>query len=140
MPLATRFEDLEIWKIAREIVNNIHNDFSEIKDYSFKNQIYSEGFSIMNNISEGFGRESKQEFHRFLDFAKGSCCEVKNMYYIAEDLKYLDAETSHKRREKCELEKNSIAKFMKYLKIKPVATSQQHSNTVTQQHKQVKNE
>jgi len=41
MALATRFEDLEIWKIAREIVNNIHKDFSDIKDYSFKYQIYT---------------------------------------------------------------------------------------------------
>lgn len=116
MSLAIRFEDLEIWKIAREIVNGIHEDFSEVKDYSFKNQIYSAGFSIMNDISEGFGRESKQEFHRFLDFSKGSCCEVKNMYYIAEDLKYISLEIAQKRREKCELEKNSIAKFMKYRK------------------------
>ena len=140
MALVTRFEDLEIWKIAREIVNNIHNDFSSNRDYSFKNQIYSAGFSIMNNISEGFGRESKQEFHRFLDFAKGSCCEVKNMYYIAEDLKYIDCETSQIRRDKCELEKNSIAKFMKYLKIKPNTTTLQNGITATQHTKQEKNE
>ncbi|HCT31151.1 MAG TPA: four helix bundle protein [Bacteroidales bacterium] len=116
MPLVTRFEDLEIWKIAREIVNDIYKDFENVKNYSFKSQIFSVGFSIMNNISEGFGRESKKEFHRFLDIAKGSCNEVKNMYYIAEDLKYLDSEIAQKRREKCELEKNSLAKFMKYLK------------------------
>jgi len=116
MPLVKRFEDLEIWKIAREIVNKINSDFSSIKDFQFKGQIYSAGFSIMNNISEGFGRESKREFHRFLDFAKGSCNEVKNMYYIAEDLKYIDSETALIRRDKCELEKNSIAKFMLYLK------------------------
>ncbi len=116
MPLVTRFENLEIWKIAREIVNDINKDFENLKDFSFKNQIYSAGFSIMNNISEGFGRESKKEFHRFLDIAKGSCNEVKNMYYIAEDLKYVDGEIAQKRREKCELEKNSLAKFMKYLK------------------------
>ncbi len=82
MGLVTRFEDLEVWKIAREIVNDINRDFSGIKDFGFKDQIYSAGFSIMNNISEGFGRESRKEFHRFLDFSKGSCCEVKNMYYI----------------------------------------------------------
>ena len=51
MATINKFEDLEIWKIAKEIVNNIHSDFNEIKDFGFKNQIYSAGFSIMNNIN-----------------------------------------------------------------------------------------
>lgn len=116
--IAKNFEELEIWKKAREIVKNIHLDFSENKDFEFKNQIYSAGYSIMNNISEGFGRESDKEFVRFLDFAKGSCCEVKNMYYVAEDLNYRDAITADNRRSPIEHEKNSIAKLMNYLKNK----------------------
>ena len=116
MALVSCFEELEIWKITREIVRNVHRDFKDIKDFNFKNQIQSAGYFIMNNISEGFGRESKKEFHHFLDIAKGSCCEVKDIYYIAEDLSYIDHETALKRREQCEFEKNSIAKLMKYLK------------------------
>lgn len=114
--IARTFEELEIWKKAREIVKNIHLDFSEIKDFEFRNQIYSAGYSIMNNISEGFGRESKKEFARFLDYSKGSAWEVKNMYYIAEDVNYIDDETALKRREACEHEKNSIAKLRNHLK------------------------
>ena len=87
-------------------------------DFEFRNQIYSAGYSIMNNISEGFGRESDKEFKRFLDYSKGSSWEVKNMYYIAEDLKYLNSETANIRREACEHEKNSIAKLMNHLKSK----------------------
>jgi len=135
MALVTCFEDLVIWKISREIVNDIHRDFKELKDYNFKSQIYSAGFSIMNNIAEGFGRESKKEFHHFLDIAKGSCNEVKNMYYIAEDLKYVDISTTQRRREKYEHEKNSIAKFMKYLKTKTGTKAQLNSKTAEQQHK-----
>lgn len=116
MALATRFEDLKIWQIAREIVNDVHNDFKGLKDYVFVKQIYSASYSIMNNISEGYGRESKKEFHRFLDIAKGSTCEVKNMYYIAEDLGYISTEKAEIRRDKCELEKNMTAKMMGYLK------------------------
>ncbi|HAZ00780.1 MAG TPA: four helix bundle protein [Marinilabiliales bacterium] len=113
---ASCFEELEIWKRSREIVKNIYLDFSEIKDFEFRNQIYSAGYSIMNNISEGFGRESKKEFIRFLDFSKGSSWEDKNMYYIAEVVGYIDSEIAKKRREACEFEKNSIAKLMGYLK------------------------
>jgi four helix bundle protein len=83
--LVTRFEDLEIWKLAREIVKDIYCNFVKCKDFEFKNQITGAGISIMNNISEGFSRESKKEFHQFLNIAKGSTGEVKNMYYIAED-------------------------------------------------------
>lgn len=114
--IATRFEELGFWKKAREIVKNIHEDFSDIRDFEFRNQIYSAGYSIMNNISEGFGRESKKEFHRFLDFSKASAWEVKNMYYIAEDVKYIDPKKAELRREECERVKNSIAKFMIHLK------------------------
>ncbi len=62
--LARTFEELDIWKKAREIVKNTH-----------------------------------------LDYSKGSCWEVKNMYYLAEDVNYLDKETATMRREACEYEK-----------------------------------
>ena len=114
--IATKFEELEIWKKAREIVKNINEDFSDVKDFEFRNQIYSAGYSIMNNISEGFARESKKDFCRFLDYSKASSWEVKNMYYIAEDVKYIDSKKAQLRRDDCEYEKNSIAKFMQYLK------------------------
>lgn len=114
--LAKSFEDLEIWKMAREIVKDIYRDFSSCKDFDFRNQINRAGISIMNNIAEGFSRESKKEFHQFLNIAKGSCGEVKNMYYIAEDLNYLDQNTAEIRRKRCDHEKNSLAKMMLHLK------------------------
>lgn len=114
--LAKSFEDLEIWKMAREIVRDIYSDFSSCKDFDFRNQINRAGISIINNIAEGFSRESKKEFHQFLNIAKGSCGEVKNMYYIAEDLNYLDKDTAEIRRKRCDHEKNSLAKMMLHLK------------------------
>jgi four helix bundle protein len=77
------FEELEIWKSARELVNLIYSDFRSCRDFTFKNQITSAGISIMNNISEGFCRNSDAEFRQFLNISTGSSGEVKNMYYIA---------------------------------------------------------
>lgn len=114
--MVTRFEDLEIWKLAREIVKDIYADFRDNKDFEFRNQITSAGISVMNNISEGFSRESIREFHQFLNIAKGSLGEIKNMYYIGEDQKYIDSNIAENRRERYEKEKNMIAKFMKHLK------------------------
>ncbi len=52
-----KFEDIEAWKEARELVNAVYDishrgEFST--DFSLKNQIRSASVSIMSNISEGF--------------------------------------------------------------------------------------
>ena len=111
-----RFEDLEIWMLARKIVRDVYADFGNIKDFGFRDQITRASISVMNNIAEGFSRESKKEFHQFLNIAKGSIGEVKNMYYIAEDLDYIESNISKTRKERCDKGKNMIAKFMKHLK------------------------
>lgn len=116
MSTIKNFEDLEIWKAARGLVNLIYSDFSTSSDFTFKNQITRAGISIMNNISEGFCRNSDAEFRHFLNIAKGSAGEVKNMYYIAEDLGYFSGEFSLKRREKCQEIIKGIGKLMTYLK------------------------
>jgi four helix bundle protein len=70
----------------------------------------------MNNISEGFCRNSDSEFRHFLNISKGSSGEVKNMYYIAEDLEFVDSAISVDRRNKTQRLINSISTLMKYLK------------------------
>jgi len=43
----------------------------------------------MNNIAEGFERNSDKEFKFFLHIAKGSAGEVRSMIWIAIDLDYI---------------------------------------------------
>ncbi|MGD0583595.1 MAG: four helix bundle protein [Bacteroidales bacterium] len=118
MGTVKNFEELEIWKLSRELVNLIYADFIKCKDFVFSNQITSAGISIMNNISEGFCRYSDLEFRQFLNISKGSAGEVKNMYYIAEDLSYISSENALDRREKCQSLINRTGSLMKYLKPK----------------------
>lgn len=110
------FEDLVIWQMARELVKLIYSDFGKCKDFGFRDQITRAGVSVMNNISEGFCRNSDAEFKQFLNISKGSIGEVKNMYYIAEDLNYIAKEEALKRRDKSQQLINSISKFIQYLK------------------------
>ena len=70
----------------------------------------------MNNISEGFFRNSDSEFRQFLNIAKGSAGEVKSMYYIAEDQHYVQPETASDRRTMCQKIMNGTGNLMKYLK------------------------
>lgn len=102
MEKATRFEELWIWQQARELVQAIYHDVAigavAGRDYGFKGQLQRAGISIMNNIAEGFERYTNVEFARFLDISKGSCGEVRSLYYVAEDLQYISKEVATERR------------------------------------------
>lgn len=111
-----RFEDLEIWQLSRELLNMIYSDFRNSKDFAFRNQITSAGLSIMNNIAEGFSRDGDKEFKQFLNIARGSNGEVKSMYYVAEDQKYVTSAIADERRDRADLLLSKITNFMYYLK------------------------
>ncbi len=89
MTTCKKFEDLEIWKEARVVVNQVYRSLKECRDYGFKDQMQRAAVSIMNNIAEGFDRASDVDFARFLSYANGSCAEVRSMSYIGLDLGYL---------------------------------------------------
>jgi four helix bundle protein len=86
------FEDLEIWKDARRLTQEIYNlskapRFS--KDFSLRDQMQRAAVSIMSNIAEGFERAGNQEFIQFLYVAKASCGEVRSQIYVALDQGYV---------------------------------------------------
>jgi len=70
----------------------------------------------MNNIAEGFERKTDIEFARFLDISKGSCEEVRSMYYTAEDLSYVSQEIAETRRTTARKIAAGITSLKKYLK------------------------
>ena len=87
-----RFEDLEAWKIARELTRNIYNltrnePFS--KDFGLRDQICRSTVSIMSNVAEGFERDGDKEFANFLSIAKGSAGETRSLLYVALDQSYI---------------------------------------------------
>ena len=84
-----RFEDIKAWQKAGELTLLVYSLFRKSKDFRFNDQIQSASVSIMNNIAEGFERQSNKEFARFLYIARGSCGEVRSMSYLALKLKYI---------------------------------------------------
>lgn len=88
-----RFEDLEVWKDARELCKKIRllSDSTSLhKDYSLKDQILRSSGSCMDNISEGFERDGNKEFINFLYMAKGSLGETRSQVYRAFDSGYFN--------------------------------------------------
>lgn len=117
-----RFEDLLVWKLARELVNDIYSATNNIKDYGYNSQIQRAAISIMNNIAEGFDRSKNSKDNKlllnYLNIAYGSCGEVKSMLYTAEDLLYLTSERASQLRDKSSVLSQKIEAFIKYVRNK----------------------
>jgi four helix bundle protein len=124
MKSARRFEELWVWQQARILVKEIYSDFGPgtpgMRDFGFRDQIQRAGVSIMNNLAEGFERITDPKFSWHLDIAKGSCGEVRSMYYASEDLGYLSTETADVRRIRCKQISAGIASLIEYLNKNPV--------------------
>ena len=87
--MITQFEDSVAWQKARVLTKEVYELFGQCKDYGFRDQITRAVVSIMNNIAEGFERQTNKEFKQFLFIAKGSSGEVRSMLYAGLDCKYI---------------------------------------------------
>ena len=113
-----RFEDLEIWKKARIICEDIFKigEGSQLKtDYKLYNQINGSTGSIIDNIAEGFERNGNKEFNQFLSIAKASCGETRSQLYRLLDRNYITQEEFELQHEKLTMLSKQIGGFMIYL-------------------------
>ena len=113
-----KFQDLEAWKMSRNVNKKIYDLTRQelfSRDYALCNQIRRASISILSNIAEGFERNGDREFIQFLSIAKGSCGEVYSQLYIALDQNYLDEKTFKEISLDLESIGRTIGGLMKYL-------------------------
>jgi four helix bundle protein len=87
-----RFEELVAWQKGRALTKAVYEATREerfARDFGLAGQIQRAAVSIMSNIAEGFERDSRAEFYRFLTIAKASCAEVRSQLYLALDVGYI---------------------------------------------------
>jgi four helix bundle protein len=119
MATIEKFEELEVWKLSMDLCSDIYRlTNSELfsKDFGLKDQIRRSSVSIPSNISEGYERDSKNQFVYFLVIAKGSCGELRTQLRIARTLNYLNEEEYKNINEKCISVSKQLAGFINYLK------------------------
>ena len=80
-----RFQSMEIWRRAADMSMPLF-DLAEALDnrkyYRFAEQLRAATLSITNNIAEGSGSDSDDDFSNFLKFARRSVFEVANMLML----------------------------------------------------------
>lgn len=114
-----RFEEINAWQEERKLTNMVyevtkHQNFA--KDFGLPDQIRRAAISVMSNIAEGYEGQSKNDFVKFLYYAKRSAGEVRSQLYVALDQKYLSAKEYESLLGQAETCVKMISKFISYLK------------------------
>ncbi|WP_303316303.1 four helix bundle protein [Flavivirga abyssicola] len=118
MATVKQFEDLEIWKLARILCDDINKLAlrTDLRtDYKLYGQIDGSSGSVMDNIAEGFERNGNREFIQFLSIAKASCGETRSQLYRVFDRNYTTKEEFEKLKEQTISLSKMIGAFMNYL-------------------------
>ncbi len=86
------YKKIIAWQKADELtmlLYQVTNNFPKMELYVLTSQIRRAALSVPTNIVEGYARNSKPEFKRFIVIALGSLAEVKYLLSVAFRLKYL---------------------------------------------------
>lgn len=60
-----RFEDIESWKVSRDLANCVYQVSASgafARDFGLKDQMRRSAVSVLSNIAEGFERTGNKEF------------------------------------------------------------------------------
>ncbi len=116
-----KFEDIQGWQEARNLTKIIYELTKKLpfkRDRGLCNQIQGASVSIMANVAEGFDRQSKREFIKFLYYASGSGSEVQSHLYVALDQEYISGADFTDAYNQARKTKSLINGFITYLKGK----------------------
>src|SRR5437899_1225828 len=88
------FRTFKVWEKAHQLTLDIYQStagFPREETYGLCAKMRRSSFSIPTNISEGCGRQCRNELARFLQIAMGSASELQYQLLLARDLNLLDS-------------------------------------------------
>ena len=89
------YEDLEIYQEGYKLLIEIYKitqEYPKEEIYVMTSQIRRASLSIILNIVEGYGRQSKEDFKRFLRISYGSINEVETLLKLGKEIGYIKEE------------------------------------------------
>ena len=134
MATITKFEELEVWKLARAQVvdfNVLVEQTSLSKDYELRNQMNASSGSVMDNIAEGFERAGNIEFKNFLVIAKGSNGEFRSQLYRCLDRQHISQESFNALHQKNMTISSKLISFIQYLQHSSLKGQNRKPNDTT---------
>jgi four helix bundle protein len=114
-----RFEDLEVWQVARELAKRVYRAAQTQKlrnDYPLMNQMKRAVVSISSNIAEGYERGSRRQHIEFMYIAKGSAGELRSQLIVAHDVGLVDEDAYSWLTERCDACSRKLSAYIKSLK------------------------
>jgi len=117
--LVKRFEDLDVWKEARRLVNMVYDLTGKDlfrRDFGLREQIQKAAVSCLSNVAEGFDSDTKQQFIQMLSYTKRSSSEVQSELYVALDRKYINENEFNKSYEQSKSVRKLANGFIRYLR------------------------
>ncbi|MFB6258757.1 MAG: four helix bundle protein [Flavobacteriales bacterium] len=79
------YKDLKVWQKAMRFVKAVYRSMENLPNaerFGIRSQIARAAVSIPCNIAEGWGRNSKKDFIRFLQIARSSALEVETLLIL----------------------------------------------------------
>jgi len=89
------YRDLIVWQKSMVFVTQVYQvtkKFPKEESYGLISQIRHCAVSIPSNIAEGYGRQSTNDYVRFLKISIGSLYETQTQLEIALNLEYLSSD------------------------------------------------
>lgn len=86
------FKDLLVWQKAMQLITQIYlltKKLPKEETYGLISQVRRSSISIPSNIAEGYGRNSSNDYIRFLQIANGSLYELQTQLEVCLNLKYI---------------------------------------------------
>ena len=87
------YKDLDVFKGGYKLslyIYKLTTSYPKNEIYGLTSQIRRAAVSVHLNIAEGYGRQSKEDFKRFLRMSLGSVNETEALLELSRDLGYID--------------------------------------------------
>ena len=112
-PPARRFEDLIAWQRAHQLQSAIIEMTPRIRhaDPELADQLRRAARSVTANVAEGFERNTRGDFARFLAIAKGSAGEIRSHLYECHDARLIPTPEFDELKTQAEIVSATIAKL-----------------------------